>query len=60
MGRPDVQEGATDSPPTPALLEPKSQYNAMQCRNANIKKDEQREIRKEVALAYLKLLSDSG
>jgi len=60
MGRPEVQAGVADSPPTPALLKPKSLYNAMQCRNANIKKDKRREIRKEVALAYLKLFSDTG
>jgi len=49
MGRPDVKVGATDSPPKPGLLKPKSLYNAMQCRKANIKKDERRVIRKEIS-----------
>jgi hypothetical protein len=58
MGWTDVQAGTTDCPPKPALLKSKSLYNAMQCRNANIK-DKGREIRKEVTLD-LKLLSDTG
>ena len=57
---PTCRQGQPIARLRPRFLKPESLYNAMQCRNANIKKDKRREIRKEVAFAYLKLLSDTG